>query len=109
MLFARDFPRLAARRRCLPGLADIPMLGPGLFRQIALVYLRGALVCGSAGFTASAHRAQPQAAGEKPAALDIAGVSVDRDPDVGGAGDWALAGLGGAFMAQVAAGRSCRS
>src|SRR5262245_20303094 len=78
VLFARDFPRLPRQPElALPLLTDIPILGPSLFRQNAVVYLALALVFALGWMFRSTNIGlNLAAAGEKPAALDAAGVSV---------------------------------
>lgn len=105
-LYARTYPRLdAAERIALPGLSQIPVLGAGLFTHhpatwagpamalvFAFVYRRTFLGLDLA------------AAGERPDALDAAGVNVTlvRAAAVACAG--AMAGLGGAYMAVIGSG-----
>jgi ABC-type uncharacterized transport system permease subunit len=104
--YAASRPRLpAASEWAVPGLSEIPVLGESIFRQHPIVYIGVALVIAvhyilrrtSAGLSL-------RAAGEKPAALDAAGVSVDRTRTwatiVAGVG----AGLGGAYLSVIAAG-----
>ena len=106
VLFARDFPRLPRQPElALPWLADIPVLGPSLFRQNVLVYVALGLVFVVGWmFRHTNVGLNLFAAGEKPAALDIAGVSVTTTRMWAVASTGALAGLGGAFMAEVGAG-----
>ncbi|MEQ8700719.1 MAG: ABC transporter permease [Bauldia litoralis] len=104
--FSRTYPRLpAADVLAIPGLADIPVLGPALFQHNLLVYLSVALVF-VMGFIY--RRTQLglnlQAAGDKPSALDIAGVDVVTTRTVAVLTTGALAGLGGAYLANVGAG-----
>ena len=104
--YAASRPRLpAASEWAVPGLSEIPVLGESIFTQHPIVYIGVALVIAvhyilrrtSAGLSL-------RAAGEKPAALDAAGVSVDRTRTwatiVAGLG----AGLGGAYLSVIAAG-----
>jgi ABC-type uncharacterized transport system permease subunit len=104
--YAASRPRLpAASEWAVPGLSEIPVLGESIFTQHPIVYIGVALVIAvhyilrrtSAGLSL-------RAAGEKPAALDAAGVSVDRTrtwaTSVAGLG----AGLGGAYLSVIAAG-----
>lgn len=104
--FSRTYPRLpAADVLAIPGLADIPVLGPALFQHNLLVYLSVALVF-VMGFIY--RRTQLglnlQGAGDKPSALDIAGVDVVTTRTVAVLTTGALAGLGGAYLANVGAG-----
>ncbi len=104
--YAASRPRLpAASEWAVPGLSELPVLGESIFTQHPVVYVGVALVIAvqyvmrrtSAGLSV-------RAAGEKPAALDAAGVSVD------GTRTWATvaaglgAGLGGAYLSVIAAG-----
>jgi ABC-type uncharacterized transport system permease subunit len=104
--YAASRPRLpAASEWAVPGLSEIPVLGESIFTQHPIVYIGVALVIAvhyllrrtSAGLSL-------RAAGERPAALDAAGVSVDRTRTwatvVAGLG----AGLGGAYLSVIAAG-----
>ena len=104
--YAASRPRLpAASEWAVPGLSELPVLGESIFTQHPIVYIAVALVIAvhyvmrrtSAGLSL-------RAAGEKPAALDAAGVNVD------GTRTWATiiaglgAGLGGAYLSVIAAG-----
>jgi general nucleoside transport system permease protein len=104
--YAASRPRLpAASEWAVPGLSEIPVLGESIFTQHPIVFIGVALVIAvhyllrrtSAGLSL-------RAAGERPAALDAAGVSVDRTRTwatiVAGLG----AGLGGAYLSLIAAG-----
>jgi general nucleoside transport system permease protein len=104
--YAASRPRLpAASEWALPGLSELPVLGESIFTQHPIVYLGVALVIAvhyvlrrtSAGLSV-------RAAGEKPGALDAAGVNVDRTRTwatiVAGLG----AGLGGGYLSVIAAG-----
>jgi ABC-type uncharacterized transport system permease subunit len=106
VLFAREFPRLPRQPElALPLLVDIPLLGPSLFRQNALVYVALALVFALGWMFRNTNIGlNLAAAGEKPAALDVAGVSVIATRMWAVISTGALAGLGGAYMAEVAAG-----
>jgi ABC-type uncharacterized transport system permease subunit len=89
----------------IPLLKEIPILGESVFSQHAIVYVgiamafvvRWVLLRTSAGLSI-------RAAGERPEALDAAGVSVTATRT--GATLWAgaMAGLGGAYLAIVGAG-----
>jgi simple sugar transport system permease protein len=104
--FSRTYPRLPAVETLrIPFLADIPVVGRAVFDHHPVVYLAFALV----GVMAYVYRRTQlglnlQAAGDKPAALDVAGVDVLRTRTVGVLVCGALAGLGGAFLANVGAG-----
>lgn len=104
--FSRTYPRLPAVETLpIPGLASIPVLGPALFDRPPVVYLAVALVAAAAFVFRSTHLGLSlQAAGDKPAALDSAGVDVVTVRSLAVLSTGALAGLGGAFMAEVGAG-----
>ncbi|TBW41338.1 ABC transporter permease [Siculibacillus lacustris] len=104
--FAQSYPRLPAVPTLpIPGLSSLPVIGPALFDRPAIVYLAVAAVAVTSWVFRRTHLGLAlQAAGDKPAALDAAGVGVVaiRSAAVLTAG--ALAGLGGAFMSEVGAG-----
>ncbi len=104
--FSRSYPRLpAAPILALPLLRDIPVLGKGLFSHNPLVYLGTVLVAVLAWlFRSTYFGISLEAAGNKPAALDAAGVDVIRTRSVAVLCTGFLAGLGGAYMANVGAG-----
>ncbi|MEQ8652785.1 MAG: ABC transporter permease [Kiloniellales bacterium] len=104
--FARARPSLEqAASWPLPGLSDIPVLGPALFDRTPLVYLAIVLVPLLAWLYRNSYVGlNLEAAGNKPGALDAAGVSVAATRTAAVLVTGALAGLGGAFMANVAAG-----
>ena len=104
--FSRSYPRLpAAEVTPIPLLADIPVVGPALFRQHLIVYLAVVAV----GLMIWVYRRTQlglslQAAGDKPAALDVAGIDVIRTRTVAVLFTGGMAGLGGAYLANVGAG-----
>ncbi|PZO77438.1 MAG: ABC transporter permease [Mesorhizobium amorphae] len=104
--FSRSYPRLpAAEATPIPLLADLPVIGPALFRQHLVVYLAILMV----GVMVFVYRRTQlglnlQAAGDKPAALDVAGIDVIRTRTVAVLFTGAMAGLGGAYLANVGAG-----
>jgi simple sugar transport system permease protein len=110
--FAETRPTLdAVERVSIPGLADLPVVGGSdasngsLFSQPLVVYLGLGLVVVVAWVLRRTHLGlNVRAAGDRPAALDAAGVSVvaTRTSAVLFAG--AMAGLGGAYLSIVAAG-----
>ncbi len=106
--FSRTYPRLPARRRMSisPACRDIPVIGPALFTH-HLRRLPGAAAwsrCWPGSTGARNLGLNLQAAGDKPAALDVAGVDVVRTRSVAVLFTGALAGLGGAYLANVGAG-----
>jgi general nucleoside transport system permease protein len=104
--FGSTYPRLGAAPTVeIPGLHRIPVLGSSLFDQPLIVYLAFAFV----GLLAWLFRRTNiglnlRAAGEKPEALDAAGVSVVATRSWATLSTGALAGLGGAYLSVVAAG-----
>lgn len=104
--YAASRPRLpAASEWSVPGLSELPVLGESIFQQHPIVYIGVALVIAahyllrrtSAGLSL-------RAAGEKPAALDGAGVNVDRTRTWATIAAGVGAGLGGAYLSVIAAG-----
>jgi simple sugar transport system permease protein len=104
--FGSSYPRLGAPSTvAIPLLDKIPVLGPSVFDQSLLVYLGFAF----AGFLYWVFRSTNvglnlRAAGEKPEALDAAGISVLATRSWAVMATGALAGLGGAYLSIVAAG-----
>jgi simple sugar transport system permease protein len=104
--YAASRPRLpAASEWSVPGLSELPVLGESIFQQHPIVYIGVALVIAahymlrrtSAGLSL-------RAAGEKPAALDAAGVNVDRTRTWATIAAGLGGGLGGAYLSLIAAG-----
>ncbi|PSJ58969.1 putative B6 ABC transporter permease subunit 1 [Pseudaminobacter soli (ex Li et al. 2025)] len=104
--FSRSYPRLpAADKTAIPLLADIPVLGPALFQHHLVVYFAVALVFVMIYiYRRTQLGLNLQAAGDKPAALDVAGIDVIRTRTIAVLTTGALAGLGGAYLANVGAG-----
>ncbi|MBL8582945.1 MAG: ABC transporter permease [Rhizobiaceae bacterium] len=104
--FSRTYPRLpAADITAIPLLSGIPIVGPAFFRHHLLVYLAVLLVFVMAYvYRRTQLGLNLQAAGDKPAALDVAGVDVLRTRTVAVLTTGALAGIGGAYLANVGAG-----
>ncbi len=104
--FSRTYPRLPAPTRIdIPGLSDIPVIGPSLFGQHPVVYVALAIVAVLSWLYRRTNLGMTlRAAGEKPAALDVAGGHVIALRSAAVLFTGAMAGLGGAFMANVGAG-----
>ncbi|MFN2628458.1 MAG: ABC transporter permease [Gaiellaceae bacterium] len=104
--FGTTYPRLgAARTTAIPLLDRIPVLGASLFTQPVLVFLAFLLVGAVAWLFRSTNVGlNLRAAGEKPEALDAAGVSVVSTRSWATLSTGALAGLGGAYLSVVGAG-----
>ena len=104
--FSRSYPRLpAAEATVIPLLSDIPVIGPAFFKHHLIVYLAVALVFATGYlYRRTQLGLNLQAAGDKPAALDVAGIDVIRTRTIAVLTTGALAGLGGAYLANVGAG-----
>jgi general nucleoside transport system permease protein len=104
--FGSRFPRLGAPATvAIPGLDKIPILGSSLFDQPLVVYLGLVFTVFLVWmFRATNVGLNLLAAGEKPEALDAAGVSVKATRSWAALSTGALAGLGGAYLSIVAAG-----
>jgi ABC-type uncharacterized transport system permease subunit len=104
--FSRTYPRLdLAPVWPLPFLSDIPILGRALFSHNPIVYLAVVLMILLAWlFRATYVGLNLEAAGNKPAALDAAGVSVVKTRAFAVLATGFLSGVGGAYMANVGAG-----
>jgi simple sugar transport system permease protein len=104
--FGTTYPRLGSVPTVsIPLLDRLPVLGSTLFSQPLIVYIGFALVV----FTAWAFRSTNaglnlNAAGQKPEALDAAGVSVIATRSWAALATGALAGVGGAYLSIVGAG-----
>lgn len=103
---AREYPRLpASPMLAIPLLSRLPVLGKGLFMHNALVYLAILLVPVLGWmYRATYLGLSLTAAGDKPAALDAAGVDVRATRSTAILATGFLAGVGGAYMANVGAG-----
>lgn len=104
--FGATYPRLGATSELsIPLLDRIPVVGSTLFSQPPLVYLAiifvGVLTW---AFRATNMGLNLRAAGEKPEALDAAGVSVIATRSYAVLATGFLTGVGGAYLAVVGAG-----
>jgi general nucleoside transport system permease protein len=104
--FSRSYPRLPGVETVpIPGLAELPIIGSALFDRHPVVYLAVASAAVLSVLYRRTHLGLTlRAAGDKPAALDSAGVDVIRTRAVAVLCTGAFAGLGGAFMSEVGAG-----
>jgi simple sugar transport system permease protein len=104
--FGSTYPRLGATATAdIPLLDKIPVLGGGAFQQHLLVYVSVIFVVVLAWvFRSTTVGLNLHAAGEKPEALDAAGVSVKATRSYAVLATGALAGIGGAFLSIVGAG-----
>jgi ABC-type uncharacterized transport system permease subunit len=104
--FGTTYPRLGSVPTVSVPLVDrIPVVGGTLFDQPLIVYIGFALVALVAWiFRATNMGLNLRAAGEKPEALDAAGVSVVATRTWAELATGALAGIGGAYLAIVGAG-----
>lgn len=104
--FAETRPILGATEEAtIPLLSRIPVLGGSLFTQPLVVYLGFGLVIALTWMLRATNMGlNLRAAGDTPAALDAAGVSVTATRSYAVLATGALAGLGGAYLAIVSAG-----
>lgn len=104
--FSRTYPRLGeVETPAIPLLGDIPVLGRALFDHHPLVYLLVAATFGLVWvFRSTFIGLNLEAAGNKPSALDAAGVSVIATRVYAVLTTGFMAGIGGAYMANVGAG-----
>ena len=104
--FARSYPRLEkAPVLPIPGLSEIPVLGPALFQHNLIVYLLVAATFAVGWFYKHSDVGlNLEAAGSKPGALDAAGVSVTATRAGAVLATGFMAGVGGAYLANVGAG-----
>lgn len=104
--FSTSYPRLpGAETWPVPLLSGLPVLGRALFDQPPIVTLAVALVfVMSWVYRRTNLGLNLQAVGDKPAALDAAGVDVLGTRAFAVLATGALAGVGGAFLADVGAG-----
>ena len=104
--FSRSYPRLSRVETWpIPGLSELPYLGPALFDRNPLIYVAFALPFALAWvFRRTQLGLNLQAAGDSPAALDAAGVSVRATRFAAVLVTGGLAGIGGAYMATVGGG-----
>ena len=110
--FAESRPSLgSASRVSIPGLSSLPVVGGkgksdgSIFSQPLVVYLGIGLLVVVAWILRRTHLGlNVRAAGDKPAALDAAGVSVLSTRSLAVLFAGAMAGLGGAYLSIVSAG-----
>lgn len=104
--FSRTYPRLPAPERLnIPGLTDLPVIGPSLFGRHLLVYFALLAVVVLALLYRRTNLGMTlRAAGERPAALDVAGGNVLGIRIFVVLFTGAMAGLGGAYLANIGAG-----
>lgn len=104
--FSRSYPRLPrAESLNIPGLSDLPVIGNAFFERNPLVYLAVLLTFFMVWLYRRSHIGlNLQAAGDKPAALDAAGVNVTLTRTLAVLTTGFLAGLGGAYMSTIGAG-----
>ncbi|MDH3674789.1 MAG: ABC transporter permease [Anaerolineae bacterium] len=103
-IFGRRFPTLSvsAPKIAIPGLSEIPIIGPALFNQSLMIYLTWILVIVFAFILArTSFGLNMKAVGESPLAADTAGVSVYLTRYLAILVGGAMAGLGGAFLSVV--------
>ena len=100
-IYGRRFPTLtiSGQKLAIPGLSDIPVIGPAIFNQQIVVYLTWLLVVVFAFILARTRFGlEVRAVGESPLAADAAGVNVFQVRYLAIMLGGAMAGLGGAFL-----------
>jgi simple sugar transport system permease protein len=102
-VLSSDAPAFNAPQRfrpiAIPGLSDIPIIGPTLFRQTIIVYLMyGAVFLVWFGLFKTRWGLRVRAVGEHPKAADTAGINVNRTRFRTVAFAGAVAGIGGAYF-----------
>ncbi|MFQ3356529.1 MAG: ABC-type uncharacterized transport system permease subunit [Paracoccaceae bacterium] len=104
--FSRTYPRLPAPVRVdIPLLTEIPIIGSSLFGRHLIVYIALLIIMALAFLYRRLNFGTTlRAAGERPAALDVAGGNVVAIRIVAVLFTGAMAGLGGAYLANVGAG-----
>jgi general nucleoside transport system permease protein len=104
--FGDSYPRLGATPIVsIPLLDRIPVLGSSLFDQPPILYIGFGITAAVAWIFRSTNIGlNLRAAGEKPEALDAAGVSVVATRSYAALATGALAGLGGAYLSIAVAG-----
>lgn len=104
--FGTEYPRIdGVSELKIPLLSEIPVVGESIFHAHPIVYIGIALVIGARWMLKNTSLGLSlRAAGETPAALDAAGVDVTRTRTLAVLACGALAGIGGGYMAIVAAG-----
>jgi ABC-type uncharacterized transport system permease subunit len=84
----------------IPGLSDIPVIGPALFQQSGIFWICILLALGLAfALTRTNWGLSTRSAGQKPSSLDAAGGSVMRTRSIAVLLSGGLVGLGGAYLA----------
>ena len=104
--FGSSYPRLEGMMRIeIPLLSKIPVIGPSIFSQPLIFWLGIALALIVRWVLKSTNWGlNIRAAGEKPGALDAAGVNVTWTRTAAVLTTGAFAGIGGAYMAIVGSG-----
>ncbi|MFH0916779.1 MAG: ABC transporter permease [bacterium] len=104
--FGSSYPRLGGMMRIeIPLLSKIPVIGPSIFSQPLIFWLGIALALVVRWVLKSTNWGlNIRAAGEKPGALDAAGVNVTWTRTAAVLTTGAFAGIGGAYMAIVGSG-----
>lgn len=83
----------------IPGLGDIPVVGPALFQQSGIFWVLILVILGLAFALARTNWGlSTRSAGQKPSSLDAAGGSVIKTRSMAVMAGGALVGLGGAYL-----------
>ena len=104
--FSRSYPRLGRPDTLsVPWLSDLPIVGSAFFDRNPLVYAAVLLAVAMVWVFKRTHVGlNLQAAGDKPAALDAAGVSVTLTRSLAVLTTGLLSGLGGAYLSTIGGG-----
>lgn len=87
-------------RMPIPGLSEIPVVGPAIFRQSGIFWLAIVLILVLAfALARTSWGLSTRSAGQKPSSLDAAGGSVMRTRSIAVIVSGLLVGLGGAYLA----------
>ncbi|QJU54742.1 ABC transporter permease [Herbiconiux sp. KACC 21604] len=92
----------AAPKLAIPGLSDIPVIGPSLFGQTGIFWIAVIVALGLAFAMARTNWGlSTRSAGQKPSSLDAAGGSVMRTRSIAVLLSGALVGFGGAYLSLI--------
>lgn len=104
--FASSKPRIGqVERWSIPGLSDLPVVGPAVFAQPGMLYMAFIVpVLVSLWLYRTMPGLRLRAAGQRPASLDAMGGSVMRSRAVAVMFGGVMGGLGGAYLSLISAG-----
>jgi simple sugar transport system permease protein len=103
--YSDSSPRVSPDRWAIPGLSDLPIVGPSLFSRSGIFWVCIVIVIIAAWFLRRSNWGlSVRTAGQKPSALDAAGGSVMRTRAQAALVGGAFSGLGGAYLALLSTG-----